>query len=254
VVKDHAWFFGAYERNPQFTPPAQVAISELNPPPLSGQSYSANRVFEAWQGKLNGQITPSHALTFSAQADPFTGIIRNYWAEFGLPSAELQALTLQSQSTTARGRASGRRATPASSARTCRSRRRYAQQRGGLTVTNFQGDGSPIFNLAEGLFYNGNPSRIGAASARPGEPGADDVQRALRPQPHVQGRRGLPEDRVAVLVHVSRQPELLHLRFRRGHAHDAPPARRPVVPGHAARGVGLRTGRSGASTASTGST
>ena len=98
VWKDHIWFFGGYERNPQFTPPAQVAVSDLNPPPLSGQSYSANREFVAWQGKLSGQVTPAHALTFSAQADPFTGIIRNYWNEFGLPSAELQALTNQSQS------------------------------------------------------------------------------------------------------------------------------------------------------------
>ena len=157
VVKDHAWFFGAYERNPQFTPPAQVAISELNPPPLSGQSYSANRVFEAWQGKLNGQITPSHALTFSAQADPFTGIIRNYWAEFGLPSAELQALTLQSQSDDCPWACIWQTRYTGVFGQNLSVEATYAQQRGGLTVTNYQGDGSPIFNLAEGLFYNGNP-------------------------------------------------------------------------------------------------
>ncbi|MGE5275491.1 MAG: TonB-dependent receptor [Acidobacteriota bacterium] len=161
VWKDHVWFFGGYERNPQFTPPAQVAVSELNPPPLTGQSYSASREFVAWQGKLNGQITPAHALTFSAQADPFTGIIRNYWNEFGLPSAELFALTAQDQSNDCpwaciwQARYTGVFG-PSVSAEAA-----YAQQRGGITVNNkFQSgtfDGSPIFNLAEGLFYNGNP-------------------------------------------------------------------------------------------------
>jgi hypothetical protein len=159
--KDHIWFFGAYERNPQFTPPAQVAVSELNPPPLSGQSYSANRVYQAWQGKLNGQITASHALVFSAQADPFTGIIRNYWNEFGLPAAELQALTLQDQANDCpwaciwQARYTGVFGSMFSAEAT------YAQQRGGITVSNqFPSgtfDDSPIFNLAEGLFYNGNP-------------------------------------------------------------------------------------------------
>ncbi len=161
VWKDHIWFFGGYERNPQFTPPAQVAVSDLNPPPLSGQSYSANREFVAWQGKLSGQVTPAHALTFSAQADPFTGIIRNYWNEFGLPSAELQALTNQSQSDDCpwaciwQARYTGVFGANISAEAT------YAQQRGGIVVGNqFPSpdfNGSPIFNLAEGLFYNGNP-------------------------------------------------------------------------------------------------
>ncbi len=161
VWQDHIWFFGAYERNPQYTPPAQVAISELNPPPLSGQSYTASRTYQAWQGKLNGQLTPSHALVFSAQADPFTGIIRNYWNEFGLPSAELFALTAQDQANDCpwaciwQARYTGVFGSMFSAEAT------YAQQRGGITVANeFPSgtfDNSPIFNLAEGLFYNGNP-------------------------------------------------------------------------------------------------
>ncbi len=159
--KDHIWFFGAYERNPQFTPPAQVAISDLNPPPLSGQNYSASREFVAWQGKLTGQVTPSHALTFSAQADPFTGIIRNYWNEFGIPSAELQALTAQTQSDDCpwaciwQARYTGVFGANVSVEAT------YAQQRGGIQVHNeFPSpdfNGSPILDLREGYFYNGNP-------------------------------------------------------------------------------------------------
>jgi hypothetical protein len=161
VWKDHVWFFGGYERNPQFTPPAQVAISELNPPPLSGQSYSSNREFVAWQGKVSGQITPAHAVTFSAQADPFTGIIRNYWNEFGLPSAELFALTAQDQSNDCPWACIWQARYTGVFGANVSAEASYAQQRGGLTVQNkFNSgtfDNSPIFNLAEGLFYNGNP-------------------------------------------------------------------------------------------------
>jgi hypothetical protein len=161
VWRDHIWFFGGYERNPQFTPPAQVAISELNPPPLTGQSYSASREFVAWQGKLTGQVTPAHALTFSAQADPFTGIIRNYWNEFGLPSAELFALTAQDQSNDCPWACIWQARYTGIFGANVSVEASYAQQRGGITVNNkFPSgtfDNSPIFNLAEGLFYNGNP-------------------------------------------------------------------------------------------------
>ena len=33
----------------------------------------------------------------------------------------------------------------------------YAQQRGGITVSNYQGTGSPTYNFADGLFYDGGP-------------------------------------------------------------------------------------------------
>ena len=157
VLKDRIWFFGGYERNPQFTPPAQVAISEDNPPPLSGQSYSASRVYSAWQGKLTGQVTPSHALTFSAQADPFTGIIRNYWAEFGLPSAELQALTSQTQSDDCPWACIWQARYTGIFGSNVSVEGMYAQQRGGITVANYLGGGAPIYNLNEELYYNGNP-------------------------------------------------------------------------------------------------
>jgi hypothetical protein len=159
VWKDHIWFFGAYERNPQFTPPAQVAISEVNPPPLTGQSYTQNREFVAWQGKLNGQLTPAHALTFSAQADPFTGITRNYWNEFGLPTAEIFGLTAQDQSNDCpwaciwQARYTGVFGANVSAEAT------YAQQRGGIVVANKYNSGtfdnSPILDFADGFFYNG---------------------------------------------------------------------------------------------------
>ena len=152
VWKDHIWFFGAWERNPQATPPAQTQTSEVHPDG-TGESYVANRTFEAWQGKLTGQITPSHALTFQAQADPFTGIIVDYWGA----SAELEALTLQSQSDNCpwacvwQARYTGVFGSNLSAEVT------YAQQRGGITVGNFEGSGSPYITLTDQLVYNGNP-------------------------------------------------------------------------------------------------
>jgi len=152
VWKDKIWFFGAYERNPQSTPPAQTQTSPLHPDG-TGIDYSATRLFEAWQGKLTGQITPSHALTFQAQADPFSGLIIDYWGA----AADLESLTDQSQSKDCpwacvwQTRYSGVFGSNLSAELT------YAQQRGGLTVDNHLGDGPPYINNSDGLVYNGGP-------------------------------------------------------------------------------------------------
>jgi len=156
VWKDNIWFFGAYERNPQFTPPAQTAISTVpENAPYTGQSYSQSREFVAWQGKLTGQITPSNALLFSAQADPFSGIVRDYWGLFVAPSAETSALTSQTQDDNCswaciwQARYTGVFGTQFSVEAT------YAQQQSGLGVSPYQGHGSPYFNAADGFYYNG---------------------------------------------------------------------------------------------------
>jgi hypothetical protein len=156
VWKDNIWFFGAYERNPQFTPPQQTAVSTVPAnAPYTGQNYSQARTFVAWQGKLTGQINSSNALLFSAQADPFTGIVRDYWGLFGIPSAETAALTSQDQSNDCpwaciwQARYTGVYGSQFSAEAT------YAQQRGGLTVGSYQGHGSPYFNSADGFYYNG---------------------------------------------------------------------------------------------------
>jgi hypothetical protein len=152
VWKDNIWFFGAYERNPQAVAEGQTQTSPLHPEG-TGEGYFQNRVFEAWQGKLNGQVTPSHALQFSAQADPFSGIVRDYWGA----AADVEALTLQDQSKDCpwacvwQARYSGIFGPNVSAELT------YAQQRGGLTVGQFQGEGPPYINLSDGLVYNGSP-------------------------------------------------------------------------------------------------
>ncbi len=156
VWKDNIWFFGAYERNPQFTPPQQTAISTVPAnEPYTGQSYSQARTFVAWQGKLTGQINASNALLFSAQADPFTGIVRDYWGLFGIPSAETAALTSQDQSNDCswaciwQARYTGVYGSQFSAEAT------YAQQQGGISVGSYSGHGSPYFNGADGFYYNG---------------------------------------------------------------------------------------------------
>ena len=156
VWKDHIWFFGAYERNPQFTPPAQTAISTVPAnAPFTGQDWSQSRTFVAWQGKLTGQLNASNALLFSAQADPFTGLVRDYWGLFGIPSAQVTALTAQNQDDQCswaciwQARYTGVFGAQFSVEAT------YAQQKSDLTVSPYQGHGSPYFNAADGLYYNG---------------------------------------------------------------------------------------------------
>ena len=152
VWKDHIWFFGAYERNPQTTPEQQTQTSPLHPVG-TGESYARSRLYEAWQGKISGQVTPSHALTFQAQADPFTGDVRDYWGA----AADLQSLTDQNQSDQCpwaciwQARYSGVFGPSVAVEGT------YAQQRGGIEVTNHLGDGPPYINLSDGLTYNGGP-------------------------------------------------------------------------------------------------
>jgi hypothetical protein len=152
VWKDHVWFFGGYERNPQATPEQQtVTVPGVEG---TGQSFTQSRLYRAWQGKLTGQITPSHALTAQFQSDPFDGIVRDYWGG----AAELRALTAQSQSTDCgwhciwQGRYSGVFGAAISVEAA------YAQQRGGLSIGQFAaGAGSPYYSLTDQVAYNGSP-------------------------------------------------------------------------------------------------
>jgi hypothetical protein len=72
IIKDNLWFFGAYELAPTTTPETQLVITN--------ETYQQDREITLWQGKVNWQVTSNHAVEISANADPFTGIIRNdYW-------------------------------------------------------------------------------------------------------------------------------------------------------------------------------
>jgi len=152
VWTDRIFFFGAYQRNPQVVAAAQTQTSSTLPGG-TGQSYSQTPTFVAWQGKLTGMITPSQSITFSAQADPYTGIVRDYWGA----AADTAALTVQGQSNDCpwaciwQARYTGVFGSNFSVEAT------YAGQRGGLGLAPYPGSGSPYFSLEDGLAYNGTP-------------------------------------------------------------------------------------------------
>jgi Carboxypeptidase regulatory-like domain len=152
VWTDRIFFFGAYQRNPQVVAEAQTQTSSTLPAG-TGQSYSQTPTFTAWQGKLTGVISSSQSITFSAQADPYDGIVRDYWGT----AADTAALTMQSQSEDCpwaciwQARYTGIFGANLSVEAT------YAGQRGGLGLAPYPGSGSPYFSLADGLAYNGTP-------------------------------------------------------------------------------------------------
>jgi hypothetical protein len=148
IVRDYAWFFGAYETADQTTPQRQTQTAPGKPD--TGESYQQTTNTELWSAKLTGQISPSHSLTFQAQADPISGFVVEYW-----PAAEREALTSQSQADDCdwacvwQARWSGVFGTNVSA------EAGYAQQRGGITVAPFEGNGTPYFSFTDGLYYNG---------------------------------------------------------------------------------------------------
>ncbi len=86
-VRDHLWFFGAYEYTPTTTPAQQTAL---------GQEFQQSRKITLWQAKVTWQISSSHTLEVAGNGDPFTGIVRNdYWGT--TVTAERESLTAQEQ-------------------------------------------------------------------------------------------------------------------------------------------------------------
>ncbi len=150
VWKDNIWFFGAYQRNPGI----DVGQTQTSPvhPEGTGEQYDYSPTFVAWQGKLNAQINGSNSLTFQAQADPFNGIVNDYWGA----AADLRALTSQSQSDDCSWACIWQIRYSGVFGPNLAAELTYAQQRGGLTVGSFEGDGSPYVNLTDGLVYNGS--------------------------------------------------------------------------------------------------
>ncbi|MFN7990327.1 MAG: TonB-dependent receptor [Thermoanaerobaculia bacterium] len=87
-IKDHLWFFGAYEYAPTTTPETQLIYTN--------ETYQQDRKITLWQAKVNWQVTPNHAVEASANGDPFDGIVRNdYWGT--QYTAEPESATAQKQ-------------------------------------------------------------------------------------------------------------------------------------------------------------
>ena len=87
-IKDHLWFFGAYEYAPTTTPETQLIYTN--------ETYQQDRKITLWQAKVNWQVTPNHAVEASGNGDPFDGIVRNdYWGT--QYTAEPESATAQKQ-------------------------------------------------------------------------------------------------------------------------------------------------------------
>ena len=97
IWPDHIWFFGTYETVKTTDAAIQTFVSSVHPDE-TGQSAVPHLNQRLWDGKLTFQLTPSHLLTGQFNSDPITGFITDYWNFApGIGSAELQALTAQSQ-------------------------------------------------------------------------------------------------------------------------------------------------------------
>jgi hypothetical protein len=152
VWTDRVFFFGAYQRNPEVVGAQQTQTSSTLPDG-TGQSYTFTPTFVAWQGKITALISSSQTITFSAQADPFTGIVRDYWGG----AADTAALTTQTQSNDCPWACIWQARYTAIFGANLSVEATYAGQRGGLTLGQYPGSGTPYFSLADGLAYNGSP-------------------------------------------------------------------------------------------------
>jgi carboxypeptidase family protein len=150
IWPDHIWFFGTYETQAQVRAAVQTNVSTVHPDE-TGQSAVPHVDVRLWDGKLTFQLTPSQLLTGQFNSDPITGFIVDYWGA----SAELQALTAQSQNACSgvgclkQGSWSGVFGSKITG------EARYAQQAGNITVGSFLGNGAPFFSFSDNLYYNG---------------------------------------------------------------------------------------------------
>ena len=148
--QDHLWFFGTYETVKAILPAVQTQVSTVHPNE-TGQSTVPTEDVRLWDGKLTFQLTPSQLFTGQFNSDPITGFVNDYWGA----SAELQALTSQSQNACGsvgclkQGSWSGVFGSKVTG------EARYAEQSGNITVSPLVGNGSPFFSFSDNLYYNG---------------------------------------------------------------------------------------------------
>jgi Carboxypeptidase regulatory-like domain/TonB-dependent Receptor Plug Domain len=140
--KDHLWFFGAYETAKTVSAAAQTTVSREN--------YVANQVLTLPNYRVTAQLTPTQNIWAKYSADPFTGIIRDYWG--GAP--ELFSLTAQGQG--------GKTKTAQYSGvfgQSFTAEALYAESTSTITVAPYLlsplNNGAPHFNNADQKYYNG---------------------------------------------------------------------------------------------------
>ncbi|HSN68914.1 MAG TPA: TonB-dependent receptor, partial [Thermoanaerobaculia bacterium] len=84
ILRDRAWFFGAYEEWEGFPAPSQTTIT--------GEDYASAPVLELHNYRLSWQINPSHQVWGRYGEDPYSGIVRTY-----TEGTDLYVLTNQTQ-------------------------------------------------------------------------------------------------------------------------------------------------------------
>ncbi len=84
ILRDRAWFFGAYEEWEEQAAPATTTVT--------GEDYASQRILEMSNYRLSWQINPSHQIWARYGEDPMSGIVRPY-----TEGTDLFVLTAQSQ-------------------------------------------------------------------------------------------------------------------------------------------------------------
>src|SRR5215471_5080828 len=155
IWPDHIWFFGAYETQKQVRSAVQTFTSPVYPD-QTGQSAVPHVDVRLWDGKLTAQVLPSQLLTGQFNSDPISGFIIDYWNFApGIGSAELQALTAQSQNACTGLGCLKQISWSGVFGSKVSGEARYAEQAGNITVGSFDGNGAPFFSFSDNLYYNG---------------------------------------------------------------------------------------------------
>lgn len=155
IWQDHIWGFGSYENSTLTVPPAQTFQSPIFPN-QTGQNYTEVELTRLWAGKLSAQITPSQLFTAQFNSDPISGFIVDYWNYApGIGSAELNALTSQSQNACGGFGCTKQLHWSGVFGSRVSAEAGYSVAGGNITVSPFQGNGSPFFSFADQLYYNG---------------------------------------------------------------------------------------------------
>lgn len=147
IVRNRAWFFGAFEDSRSVTPKVQLNSR----PGITPEEFQQDRVIQYPNIRGTVQLTPSQSFWVKYAADPFTGIVRNdYWSR----PAEREALTSQEQG----GKlVSGQYTAVLGSKWTAEVMGSYKTSR--ITVEPFErtqlNNGAPYYDLSDGRAYNG---------------------------------------------------------------------------------------------------
>lgn len=83
-VRDHLWFFGSFEYAKTTSAQSQT---------LGGENYQQATTAKIWNAKATWAISNQHTVEASANGDPITGFVVDYWGA----TAEANALTGQDQ-------------------------------------------------------------------------------------------------------------------------------------------------------------